>query len=65
MTAVSFPAGFTPADFTLDALNLTRPSISSGRPARPLGQPHHRDQTCERHQVLVVEDRCGPRPPIR
>jgi len=30
--AVSFPAGFTPAEATFDALNLTRCPIRSARP---------------------------------
>jgi hypothetical protein len=34
MIEVSFPAGFTPADLTLDDLNRTRCSISADNPAR-------------------------------
>ena len=34
MIEVIFPAGFTPADVTLDVLNATRSPISSDRPAR-------------------------------
>ena len=33
MIEVSFPAGFTPADLTLDPVNRTRCSISSDNPA--------------------------------
>jgi site-specific DNA recombinase len=33
--------------------------------ARPLAQPQHRHQPRTRHQVLVIEDRHGPRPAIR
>src|SRR6476620_2017887 len=35
------------------------------RQARLLGQSHHRDQTRTRHEIHLIEDRCGPRPPIR
>jgi Resolvase, N terminal domain len=34
MTEVSFPTGFTPADFTVVVRNPTRAAISPGRPAR-------------------------------
>ena len=64
MIEVSFPAGFAPAEATLDVLNRTRCPINSGGPARS-GQPHQRDQTHTRHEILVVEDRRGPRPNIR
>jgi hypothetical protein len=34
MIEVSFPAGFTPADLTLDPVNRTRSAINSDSPAR-------------------------------
>jgi site-specific DNA recombinase len=42
--------------------NLRRDQL---RQARPLGQRHHRHQPHARHQMLIIEDRRGPRPRIR
>ena len=63
MIEVSFPAGFAPAEATLEDLNTTLSAISSARPvcsANPITgtKPGARDQT------LVIEDRDRPRPAI-
>ena len=63
MTAVNFPAGFTPADATLEDLNRTRSLDQPAQPG-PLGQPHRRDQARARDQVHVIKDRDRPGPPI-
>ncbi len=62
MIEVIFPAGFTPAERTLDSVIATLAEISSDSPARPLGQAHHWHQPRERHQLLVIEDWRGLRP---
>ena len=64
MIEVSFPAGFTPAETTRVEPSSTRSAISSDSPACS-AKRHHRDQAGIRHQVLVIEQRRGPRPRIR
>ena len=60
MIEVSFPAGFTPAEATLDVLNLTRSAISSGRPARSANpitgtRPAH-DTRCSSSKTGAARD---------
>jgi hypothetical protein len=61
---VNFPAGFTPAEATLVDLIATRCSISSDSPARS-ANPINGTIARARHEILVIEDRGGPRPDIR
>ena len=60
MIEVSFPAGFTPAEATLQDLNLTRCPISSDNPARSANpitgtRPAH-DTRCSSSNTGVARD---------